>query len=61
MLEEEGLDVQLVNERDVKKVRGRKKKDKLDAVWLAKLTEKGLLRQYLVPEAKIRELSDYKR
>ena len=36
--------VQLVNARDVKNVPGRPKTDKLDAVWLAKLTEKGLLR-----------------
>ena len=36
--------MQLVNARDVKNVPGRPKTDKLDAVWLAKLTEKGLLR-----------------
>ena len=45
LLEAAGLDVQLVNARDVKNVPGRPKTDKLDAVWLAKLTEKGLLRQ----------------
>ena len=44
LLEDQGLDVQLVNARDVKNVPGRPKTDKLDAVWLAKLTEKGLLR-----------------
>jgi len=44
LLEAAGLDVQLVNARDVKNVPGRPKTDKLDAVWLAKLTEKGLLR-----------------
>src|SRR6478735_8693785 len=43
LLEAAGLDVQLVNARDVKNVPGRPKTDKLDAVWLAKLTEKGLL------------------
>jgi transposase len=41
LLEAAGLDVQLVNARDVKNVPGRPKTDKLDAVWLAKLTEKG--------------------
>lgn len=41
LLEARGLDVQLVNARDVKNVPGRPKTDKLDAVWLAKLTEKG--------------------
>ena len=40
LLEDQGLDVQLVNARDVKNVPGRPKTDKLDAVWLAKLTEK---------------------
>jgi transposase len=35
LLETEGLDVQLVNARDVKNVPGRPKTDKLDAVWLA--------------------------
>ena len=41
LLEDAGLDVQLVNSRDVRNVPGRPKTDKLDAVWLAKLTEKG--------------------
>ena len=51
LLEAAGLDVQLVNARDVKNVPGRRKTDKLDAVWLAKLTEKGLLRPSFVPPA----------
>jgi len=53
--------VQLVNARDVKNVPGRPKTDKLDAVWLAKLTEKGLLRPSFVPPAPIRALRDYTR
>jgi transposase len=61
LLEAAGLDVQLVNARDVKNVPGRPKTDKLDAVWLAKLTEKGLLRPSFVPPAPIRELRDYTR
>ena len=36
--------VQLVNARSVKNVPGRAKTDKKDAVWLAKLTERGMLR-----------------
>jgi transposase len=32
--------------------------DKLDAMWLARLTEKGLLRPSFVPPAEIRELRD---
>ncbi|HEY6797085.1 MAG TPA: transposase [Kineosporiaceae bacterium] len=61
LLEAAGLDVQLVNARDVKNVPGRPKTDKLDAVWLAKLTEKGLLRPSFVPPAPIRTLRDYTR
>ena len=53
--------MQLVNARDVKNVPGRPKTDKLDAVWLAKLTEKGLLRPSFVPPAEIRQLRDYTR
>jgi transposase len=61
LLEAAGLDVQLVNARDVKNVPGRPKSDKLDSVWLAKLTEKGLLRPSFVPPAPIRQLRDYTR
>ncbi len=61
LLEAAGLDVQLVNARDVKNVPGRPKTDKLDAVWLAKLTEKGMLRPSFVPPAPIRMLRDYTR
>ena len=61
LLEAAGLDVQLVNARDVRNVPGRPKTDKLDAVWLAKLTEKGLLRPSFVPPAPIRVLRDYTR
>jgi transposase len=61
LLEAAGLQVQLVNARDVKNVPGRPKTDKLDAVWLAKLTEKGLLRPSFVPPAPLRELRDYTR
>ena len=61
LLEAAGLSVQLVNARDVKNVPGRPKTDKLDAVWLAKLTEKGLLRPSFVPPTEIRRLRDYTR
>ena len=61
LLEAAGLDVQLVNARDVKNAPGRPKTDKLDAVWQAKLTERGMLRPSFVPPAEIRELRDYTR
>jgi len=49
LLQAGGLSVQLVNARDVKNVPGRPKTDRLDAVWLAKLTERGMLRPSFVP------------
>jgi transposase len=61
LLEARGLGVWLVNARDVKNVPGRPKTDKLDAVWLAKLNERGMLRPSFVPPAEIRELRDYTR
>jgi transposase len=61
LLEAAGLDVQLVNARQVKNVPGRPKTDKLDAVWLAKLTERGMLRPSFVPPPAIRVLRDYTR
>ena len=53
--------MQLVNARDVKNVPGRPKTDKLDAVWLAKLTEKGLLRPSLRAAGTDPGLRDYTR
>jgi transposase len=61
LLEAAGLDVQLANARDVKNAPGRPKTDKLDAVWLAKLTERGMLRPSFVPPSEIRQLRDYTR
>src|SRR4029453_1556799 len=43
LLDARGLTVWLVNARDVKHVSGRPKTDKLDAVGLAKLNERGML------------------
>jgi transposase len=61
LLESAGLEVQLVNARDVKAAPGRPKTDKLDAVWQAKCTERGMLRPSFVPPAEIRRLRDYTR
>ena len=44
MLEACGLAVQLVNASQARNLPGRSKTDKLDAQWLARLTEMGLLR-----------------
>jgi transposase len=48
----------VVNARDVKNVPGRPKADRLDAVWLAKLAERGMLRPSFVPPVWQRELRD---
>ena len=61
LLEARGLQVWLVNATEVKNVPGRPKTDKLDAVWLAKLTERGMLRPSFVPPTEIRVLRDYTR
>jgi transposase len=53
--------VWLVNARDVKNVPGRPKTDKLDAIWLAKLAERGMLRPSFVPPKPIRQLRDLTR
>ena len=61
VLEAAGLRVQLVNARAVKNVPGRAKTGKKDAVWLAKLTERGMLRPSFVPPPEIRRLREFTR
>ncbi|MBV9093120.1 MAG: IS110 family transposase [Streptosporangiaceae bacterium] len=61
VLEERGLAVQLVNASQAKNLPGRPKTDKLDARWLARLTEMGLLRASFVPPKAVRDLRDYTR
>ena len=48
LLEAEGFECWLVNAREVKNVPGRPKTDKADAVWLAKVAERGMCRPSLV-------------
>jgi transposase len=61
VLEAAGLRVQLVNARAVKNVPGRAKTDKKDAVWLAKLTERGMLQPSFIPPYDIRRLREFTR
>jgi transposase len=61
LLEAAGLDIQLVNARQARNLPGRPKTDKLDTVWQAKCTERGMLRPSFVPPPEIRELRDYTR
>ena len=61
LLEAQGLDPWLVNAKDVKHLPGRPKTDKLDAVWLAKVAERQMLRPSFVPPPEIRLLRDLTR
>jgi transposase len=56
VLEAAGLQVQLVNASQARNLPGRPKTDRLDAMWLARLTELGMLRPSFVPPAEIRAL-----
>jgi transposase len=61
VLEMCGLRVQLVSPSQARNLKGRPKTDKLDSMWLARLTEWGMLRPCFVPPAPVRALRDYTR
>lgn len=61
VLEDAGLEVWLVNAKDVKHLPGRPKTDRLDAVWLCKVAERQMLRPSFVPPLQIRQLRDLTR
>jgi transposase len=64
LLEAEGLRCWLVNPKHVKNVPGRPKTDRLDAVWLAKVVERGMCGPSLVhpkPIRRLRDLTRYRR
>jgi len=61
LLEAAGLRVQLVNSRQARQLAGRPKTDRLDAQWIARLAEMGLLRPSFVPPPEIRALRDLAR
>jgi transposase len=58
VLEMCGLRVQLVSPSQAKNLKGRPKTDKLDSMWLARLTGWGMLRPCFVPPAPVRALRD---
>jgi transposase len=60
ILERHGLQVCLVNPREVKQVPGRKS-DVCDARWLQKLASVGFLRSAMIPEGAIRTIRVYMR
>ena len=61
VLESLGLAVQLVSPSQAKNLKGRPKTDRLDAMWLARLTQWGMLRPSFVPPAAIRRVRDFTR
>ena len=56
LAEAAGLEVWLVNARDVRHLPGRGKSDRLDCVWHCKLNERGMLRRSFVPPEPVRDL-----
>jgi transposase len=61
LLEREGFDCALYHASQVKALPGRPKTDKLDSVWLAKITERGQLPSSFVPPEDIRQLRTHTR
>jgi transposase len=61
VLEAAGLNVRLVSSSQARQLAGRPKTDRLDAQWIARLAEMGLLRPSFVPPPEIRELRDWTR
>src|SRR6516162_2248357 len=61
LLEGAGLSVQLVNPAHARQLAGRPKTGRLDAQWIARLAEMGLLRPGFVPPPEIRALRDLTR
>jgi transposase len=61
LLEGAGLNVQLASPSQARQLAGRPKTDRLDAQWIARLAEMGLLRPSFVPPPQIRALRDLTR
>ena len=60
-LEARGFDCVLYNARQVKALPGRPKTDRADAVWLARITERGMISSSFVPPEPIRRLRTHTR
>jgi transposase len=61
LLEARGLDCQLYNAAQVKALPGRPKTDRADSIWLAKITERGMIAASFVPPEPIRRLRTHTR
>jgi transposase len=56
LLESRGFDCDLYNAAQVKALPGRPKTDRADSIWLAKITERGMIASSFVPPEAIRRL-----
>jgi transposase len=61
VLESRGLDCQLYNAAQVKALPGRPKTDRADSIWIAKITERGMVASSFVPPEPIRRLRTHTR
>src|ERR1022692_1118290 len=61
LLEAEGFDCDLYNAAQVKPLPGRPKTDRADSIWLAKITELGMMSSSFVPPEPIRRLRTHTR
>jgi transposase len=61
LLESRGFDCELYNAAQVKALPGRPKTDRADSIWLARITERGMIRSSFVPPEPIRRLRTHTR
>ena len=61
LLESRGFDCELYNAAQVKALPGRPKTDRADSIWLAKITERGMICSSFVPPEPIRRLRTHTR
>jgi transposase len=61
LLESRGLDCELYNAAQVKALPGRPKTDRADSIWIAKITERGMIASSFVPPEPIRRLRTHTR
>jgi transposase len=61
LLESRGFDCQLYNAAQVKALPGRPKTDRADSIWIARITERGMIASSFVPPEPIRRLRTHTR
>jgi len=61
LLESRGFDCDLYNAAQVRALPGRPKTDRADSIWLAKITERGMIAASFVPPEPIRRLRTHTR